>query len=72
MGRKIGYARVSTAHQNTDSQVEELKDAGCEEVFYEKVSSTATLDKRNNYVLLICSDRFLLVVSKLTDSRESG
>ena len=47
MGRKIGYARVSTTHQSTDSQVDDLKADGCEEVFFEKVSSTATLDKRH-------------------------
>ncbi|MBM5821257.1 MAG: recombinase family protein [Cyanobacteria bacterium K_Offshore_surface_m2_011] len=46
MGRKIGYARCSTAHQSTDSQVDDLRAAGCEEVFFEKVSSTTTLDKR--------------------------
>ena len=67
MGRKIGYARVSTAHQNTDSQVEELKDAGCEEVFYEKVSSTATLEKRHQLraCLSVLRPGDLLVVSKL-------
>ena len=47
MGRRIGYARCSTAHQSTDSQVDDLKAAGCEEVFFEKVSSTTTLDKRH-------------------------
>ena len=47
MGRKIGYARVSTTHQSTDSQVDDLKADGCEEVFFEKVSSTTTLDKRH-------------------------
>ena len=52
MGRKIGYARCSTTHQSTDSQVEELKATGCEEVFFEKVSSTTTIDKR--YQLRAC------------------
>ena len=47
MGRKIGYARVSTTHQSTDSQVDDLKADGCEEVFSEKVSSTATLEQRH-------------------------
>ena len=47
MGRKIGYARCSTTHQSTDSQVDDLKAAGCEEVFFEKVSSTADLKDRH-------------------------
>ena len=49
MGRKIGYARTSTTHQQQglDAQVQELKEAGCEEVFSEKVSSTTTLDQRH-------------------------
>ena len=49
MGRKIGYARVSTTHQNTDSQVDDLKADGCEEVFFEKVSSTAPLEQRHEF-----------------------
>ena len=52
MRRKVGYARVSTAHQSIDSQVDELKAAGCEEVFFEKVSSNTTLAKRHQ--LLAC------------------
>ena len=34
----IGYARVSTTDQNTDSQVERLRKAGCEVIRQEKVS----------------------------------
>ena len=49
MGRKIGYARCSTTHQSTDSQVEDLKADGCEEVFFEKVSSTAPLEQRHEF-----------------------
>jgi DNA invertase Pin-like site-specific DNA recombinase len=46
MSRSIGYARCSTTHQDTDAQVVELRTAGCEEVFAEKVSSRAPLEKR--------------------------
>lgn len=35
---QIGYARVSTSDQTTDTQVERLKAAGCEIVRQEKVS----------------------------------
>ena len=46
MGRLIGYARVSTATQSTDAQVEELKQAGCDRIFSEKVSSRTPEEKR--------------------------
>ena len=67
MGRKIGYARCSTAHQSTDSQVDDLKAAGCEEVVFEKVSSTTTLDKRHQLraCLSTLREQDQLVVAKL-------
>ena len=67
MGRRIGYARCSTTHQSTDSQVDDLKAAGCEEVFFEKVSSTRALDKRHQLRACLSMLRAgdLLVVSKL-------
>lgn len=41
-GRSIGYARVSTRSQTTAPQEAELKEAGCELVFAERISTRAT------------------------------
>ncbi|NIK11139.1 recombinase family protein [Alkalibacillus almallahensis] len=39
---KIGYARVSTAGQDLDSQRQLLVEQGCEKVYVEKVTGTST------------------------------
>lgn len=38
MGKKVGYARVSTAEQDLRMQYDELEKAGCELVFSDQVS----------------------------------
>ena len=67
MPRLLGYARCSTTHQDTAAQKDELKGAGCVEVFAEKVSSRAPLEKRHQ--LRACLETLQkgdeLVVSKL-------
>lgn len=45
MLRSIVYARCPTTHQDTAAQTAELRSAGCVEVFAEKVSSRAPLEK---------------------------
>lgn len=37
---KIGYARVSTQEQNLDRQMDNLKAAGCERIYCEKMTGT--------------------------------
>ena len=43
--RRIGYARVSTVGQTLDSQLEQLRGAGCTEIYREKVTG-ARADRR--------------------------
>lgn len=47
MGPLVGYARVSTEQHALEQQLSVLKEAGCEEVFGEKVSSTVPSHKRH-------------------------
>ncbi|WP_344820730.1 recombinase family protein, partial [Actinoplanes cyaneus] len=42
---KIGYARVSTAGQDLDTQQELLEAEGCEKIFIEKVTATSTEER---------------------------
>ncbi|MBT2668699.1 recombinase family protein [Bacillus sp. ISL-4] len=39
---KVGYARVSTVGQSLESQIEQLKEYGCEKIYMEKESGKKT------------------------------
>jgi len=67
MPRTIGYARVSTASQTTDPQVQALKEAGCLRIFAEKVSSRTPENQRIQLqaALSVLEDGDELVVAKL-------
>ncbi len=65
--RQVGYARVSTEGQTLEQQFAVLKEAGCEVVFGEKVSSTVPAHKRQQLqaALGALAPGDTLVVSKL-------
>ncbi|MGK4468475.1 recombinase family protein [Mammaliicoccus sciuri] len=62
---KVGYARVSTRDQSLDSQIDTLKEYGCERIFSEKVSGRkykrTELDKCLEYL----REGDILVIYKL-------
>lgn len=67
VGRLVGYARVSTEGQTLEQQFAVLRDAGCDDVFGEKVSSTVPAHKRQQLQAALSSLQKgdTLVVSKL-------
>jgi len=62
---KIGYARVSTKEQNTDLQIDALKEAGCEKIFEEKASGAQRDRPQLNAALNFMRSGDTLVVWKL-------
>ena len=67
MARTIGYARVSTAGQSTDAQVADLRAAGCDRIFHEKVSTRTPEEKRIQLqaCLAVLEEGDCLCISKL-------
>ncbi len=62
---KIGYARVSTVDQNLDSQIDELKAAGCEKIFADKASGMRTSRPEWDMAQQMLRSGDMLVVTKL-------
>lgn len=65
-GIKIGYARTSTADQTAGlvAQERDLRAAGCERVFSEQVSSTASIRLKLNTAFDFIREGDVLVVTK--------
>lgn len=63
----IGYARVSTRDQDPDLQFQDLRKAGCEEIFEEKVSGSKRAGERValTQAMRHCREGDVLVVWKL-------
>ncbi|WP_270370293.1 recombinase family protein [Aerococcus urinaeequi] len=63
---KVGYARVSTADQNLDRQLEELKKAGAEKIFQEKLSGkTMTNREELTRAFQFLREKDVLIVESL-------
>lgn len=62
---KWGYARVSTEDQNLDLQRHALSDAGCDQIFEDRISGSATKRPGLDDVLARCGSGDVLVVWKL-------
>jgi DNA invertase Pin-like site-specific DNA recombinase len=61
----VGYARVSTDHQELDGQQAALKAAGAERVFAEKVSGAVTDRKALGKAIAALSEGDVLLVTRL-------
>jgi DNA invertase Pin-like site-specific DNA recombinase len=65
MAVSIGYARVSTEERHLDLQLAALRDAGCLNIFHDKLSGTITSRKGLSEAVRHCKRGDVLVVWKL-------
>lgn len=63
---KIGYARVSTQDQNLDRQIDNLKAAGCERIFNEKMTGTKSDRPELKTMLLTLRSGDILVIDSFS------
>ena len=64
---KIGYARVSTTHQqhSLEAQLEKLETAGCEKIFSEEVSAVSSKRPAFEEAINFCREGDVFTVCKL-------
>lgn len=63
---KIGYARVSTQDQNLDRQLDNLRAAGCERIFNEKMTGTKSDRPELRTMLLTLRSGDILVIDSFS------
>lgn len=63
---KIGYARVSTQDQNLDRQLDNLRAAGCERIFNEKMTGTKSDRPELKAMLLTLRSGDVLVIDSFS------
>lgn len=64
MNQTFGYARVSTADQNTDTQIEALQRYGCDKIFQEKISGLSIQRPALDEMLSLLREGDTVVVSR--------
>jgi DNA invertase Pin-like site-specific DNA recombinase len=62
---RVGYARVSTRHQNLDLQINALKKVGCDKIYEDTISGTTSQRPGLDQALDTLRDGDTLVVWKL-------
>ena len=62
---KYGYARVSTVHQDLESQLQALEKEGCNKIYSEKFTGTKANRPQFQELLAILKEGDTLVVTKL-------
>ena len=68
---KIGYARVSTRGQNTDSQADELAAYGCDKIFTDKVTGKLAERPELDRALAYLREGDVFVITRLSRAMRS-
>lgn len=66
MNQTFGYARVSTADQNTDTQLDALQKFGCDRIFQEKISGLSVQRPALDEMLGLLRSGDTVVVSRFS------
>lgn len=66
MNQTFGYARVSTADQKTDTQLDALQKFGCDRIFQEKISGLSVQRPVLDEMLALLRSGDTVVVSRFT------